>query len=423
MNRLLKSVPAIVALAVLTLSAIAQETATPEQVGMSTERLALLDDVLQRYVDESYLAGSVTLILKDGKVVYEKAVGMRDREAGDPMETDDIFRIASQTKAIVTTAAMILQEQGKLAINEPVGMYLPEWQETTVAVATDDGYDVVPANRQITIRDLITHTAGVGWGAQPARIEWEEKDMIYWYLADREEGIREIARTIASLPMDAQPGERFVYGLGIDVLGALIEVASGQPLDEFVREQITEPLGMVDTYFFVPPDKADRLAVVYGGVGDDLVRQTDEGHWEGQGHFVEGPRKTFGGGAGLVSTARDYARFLQMVLNGGELEGTRVLSPTTVDLMLSNHIGDLNIGAGQKMGLGFSLLTDLGAYGKPGSEGEFGWGGAYHSTYFVSQKDRMVVVALTQVMAPRQGLNDGSRLRALSYQAILDRSN
>ena len=394
------------------------QTAVPESVGMSSERLARLDTALQRYVDDGFIPGSVTLVLKDGKVVYEKAVGMRDVEAGDPLETDDLFRIASQTKAIVTVAAMILQEQGKLIVREPVGTYLPEWQETTVAVATENGYDVVPANRPITIRDLMTHTAGVGWGTQPARPEWEAADMMYWYLADREEGIREIARTIASLPMDAQPGERFVYGLGIDVLGAVVEVVSGQPLDEFLNEQLFEPLGMKDSYFFVPQAKADRMAVVYGGSDEGLIRLTDEGHYEGQGHYVEGPRATFGGGAGMVSTAHDYARFLQMIVNGGELDGRRILSPTTIDLMLSNHIGDLNIGAGRKMGLGFGIITDLGAYGTPGAEGEFGWGGAYHSTYWASPEHNMVVVYMTQIMNPRRGLNDHGRLRALTYQAI-----
>lgn len=396
------------------------ERAVPETVGMSSERLTLLEDALQKYVEDQYLAGSVTLVLKDGKIVFEKAMGMRDREAQDPMEVDDLFRIASQTKAIVTTAALILQEQGKLSIREPVGMYLPEWESTTVAVATDEGYDVVPANRAITIRELITHTAGVGWGSQPARVEWEGADLMYWYLADRTEGIRDVARVLASLPMDAHPGERFVYGLGIDVLGAVIEVVSGQPLDEFLQDHLFDPLGMTDTHFFVPSEKSNRLAVVYGGSESGLIRLTTQGHYEGQGHYIDGPRKTFGGGAGLVSTAHDYARFLQMMLNGGELDGQRILSPTTVDLMLSNHIGDIGLGAGTTMGLGFELITDLGAYGRPGAEGEFSWGGAYHTSYFASPRDRMVVVYLTQIMNPQTGLTDRNRLRALTYQAIIN---
>ena len=396
------------------------QTVVPESVGMSSERLDRLVQVLDAYVDNELLAGSVTLILKDGHVVHERAAGMRDIEAADPMETDDLFRIASQTKAIVSTAVLIMQEHGRLNIEEPIGKYLPEWMETTVAVASEDGYDVVPATRPIRIRDLLTHTAGVGWGTGPAQPEWEEADMMFWYLADRPEGIREIARQIAALPMDAQPGERFVYGLSIDVLGALVEEVSGQPLDAFLEEHLFQPLGMVDTHFFVPPEKADRMAVVYGSTESGLVRQTAaDGHYHGQGHYLDGPRATFGGGAGLVSTARDYARFLQMVLNGGHLGGARILSPTTVELMLSNHIGDIDLGAGYKMGLGFGIITDLGAWGRAGSEGEFGWGGAYHSTYFVSPKHDMVVVYMSQAMISRPGVDDHNKIRSMSYQAII----
>lgn len=396
------------------------ERATPESVGMSSDRLERLTSTMQSYVDRDLIPGSVTLILRDGKVVHESALGMRDREAGAPMQTDNLFRIASQTKAIVSTGIMILQEQGKLNIQDPVGKYLPEWMQTTVAVKTDDGYEVVPAKRAIRIRDLLTHTSGVGWGVGPARELWEEKDMMYWYLADREEGIREFVRQLATLPMDAHPGERYVYGLSIDVLGAVAEVASGKPLDQFLEEELFQPAGMTDTHFFVPREKASRMAVVYEATTEGLRRMTDEGHYHGQGHYVEGPRKTFGGGAGLVSTARDYARFLQMVLNGGAIDGNRILSPTTVDLMLSNHTGDINFGPGRAMGLGFGIVTDLGAYGKASSLGEFDWGGAYHSRFFVSPKHRLVVVYLTQTMLSVGGVDDMDKLNSLTYGAIVE---
>lgn len=397
------------------------EWADPEQVGMSTERLERMADVMDGYVENELVPGSVTLILKNGRVVYERATGMRDREAGDPMETTDLFRIASQTKAVVSTAVLILQEQGKLNIQEPVGKYLPEWLETTVAVEGEDGYEVVPAARRITIRDLLTHTAGVGWGQGLAADVWEAADLRFWYLADRPEGIREFARAVAELPMDAHPGERFVYGLNQDILGAVVEQASGQPLDAFLQEHLLDPLGMSDTHFFIPREKADRLSVVYGSTPDGLVRQTeDDGHYHGQGHYVEGPRATFGGGAGLVSTAQDYARFLQMWVNGGELDGVRILSPTTVTLALSDHTGGRFSQAGRELGLAFGVVTDLGAYGMAGSKGEFGWGGAYHTSYFASPKHDMVVVYMTQTMISRPGVDDFAKLTALAYQAIIE---
>ncbi|MDA0875240.1 MAG: serine hydrolase [Bacteroidetes bacterium] len=398
----------------------ALEQVDPDEAGMSSERLERLASGLSSYIERGVIPGSVTLILRDGKVVYESALGMQDREAGAPMQMDAMFRIASQTKAIVSTAIMILQEQGKLNIQDPVGKYLPEWGQTTVAQATEDGYEIVPARRAIRIRDLLTHTSGVGWGTGPAKALWEEKDMRFWYLADREEGIREFVRELATLPMDAHPGEKYVYGLSIDVLGAVVEVASGVPLDRFLETELFEPLAMTDTYFFVPAEKASRMAVVYEATPEGLKRQTDEGHWHGQGHYVEGPRRTFGGGAGLVSTARDYARFLQMILNGGALDGARVLSPTTVDLMLSNHTGTIPFGPGRAMGLGFGIVTDLGAYGKASSLGEFDWGGAYHSRFFVSPKHRLVVVYMTQTMISVGGVDDFDKLNSLVYQAVVE---
>ncbi|MGB0650240.1 MAG: serine hydrolase domain-containing protein [Rhodothermales bacterium] len=399
----------------------ALERIKPEQVGMSSERLNRMTDVLDEYVNSDLIPGSVTLVLKDGYVVHERAVGMRDRETQDHMETTDLFRIASMTKAVISTAVLILQEQGKLNIQEPVGKYLPEWLETTVAIESENGYEVVPSNRRITIRDLLTHTAGVGWGQGLAADEWEAADLRFWYLADRPEGIREFARSVAALPMDDHPGERFVYGVNQDILGAVIEEASGQRLDVFLQEQLLEPLGMVDTHFFVPPDKTERLTVVYGSTSEGLVRQTHEdGHYHGQGHYVEGPRATFGGGAGLVSTARDYARFLQMWINGGELDGARILSPTTVTLALSDHTAGRYTQPGRALGLAFGVVTDLGAYGMVGSEGEFGWGGAYHTSYFASPKHNMVVVYLTQTMISRPGVDDFAKLTALAYQAIIE---
>ena len=403
----------------ITAQAAGLDAAHPEDVGMSSERLERLSDEMQEYVANDRLAGSVVLVARHGKVVYREAFGERDVEANAKMREDAIFRIASQTKAIVSTAALVLQEEGELLISDPVGKYLPEFLETTVAVPRDDGgYDVVPAERPITIRDLLTHTSGFGYGTGVAGDRWGEAGIQNWYFADRDEPIAETVARMAELPAEAQPGEAWVYGYSIDILGALIERVSGQPLDEFVSERILQPLAMTDTHFYLPKAKRDRLAAVYSATPDGIARAPDAGS-AGQGAYVDGPRESFSGGAGLLSTATDYARFLQMLLNGGELDGQRVLSPRTVQLMTVDHLGDVTFNEGEGFGLGFFVVEDLGARGVPGSVGEYGWGGAYHSTYWVDPAEELVVVYMTQLI-PAGEIDDQEKLRALVYQAIVE---
>ena len=375
---------------------------------------------MQAYVDDGRLAGAVVLVARRGRVAYLRSFGQRDIESGSPMSDDAIFRIASQTKAIISTGVMVLQEEGRLLISDPVGRYLPEFARTQVAVARDGGgYEVVDARGRITIRQLLTHTSGVSYGTGPASDRWESAGIQGWYFADREEPVGDTIARLAALPFDAHPGEQWIYGYSIDILGALIEAVSGQPLDEFLRTRIFDPLGMEDTHFYLPFDKRDRLATVYSATNDGLERAPNPGHMVGQGAYVDGPRTSFSGGAGLLSTATDYARFLQMMLNGGELEGTRLLSRKTVELMTTNHLRDQPFRAGQGFGLGFSIVENVGARGLPGSKGEYGWGGAYHSTYWVDPVEDLVVVYLTQLI-PARGLDDQGRLRALIYQAIED---
>lgn len=394
--------------------------AVPESEAVSSERLGRLTSTLREYVDDRQLAGAVALIARRGRVVYHEAVGMRDIESGDAMRKDAIFRIASQTKALVSVAVMVLQEQGKLLISDDLSKYLPEFEATTVAVKQDGGgYEVEPSRRPIRLRDLLTHTAGIDYGTGIAEDRWAKAEIQGWYFAHRDETVRDTVARMASLPFAAHPGERFVYGYNTDILGAVIERVSGQSLDAFLREAILDPLGMQDTHFYLPPNKVGRLATVYSATDSGLKRAPEPGLGIGQGHYVKGPRVSLSGGAGLLSTAEDYARFLQMLLNGGSLDGRRVLSRKSVELMTVDHLNGIPFRAGQGFGLGFSVVTDLGARGQPGSEGEFGWGGAYHSTYWVDPREGLVVVYLTQLI-PANGLDEHSKLRALVYQALTD---
>tara|TARA_Y100000385_G_scaffold266566_1_gene301861 strand:- start:9870 stop:11174 length:1305 start_codon:yes stop_codon:yes gene_type:complete len=403
------------------------EETKPENVGMSSQRLERLNSALESYIQEEKIAGQVAIVLRDGQIVFEAANGFRDIASDSPMTSDTMFRIASQTKAIISIGIMILQEQGKLKINDPLWRYLPEWRESKVALNSPGGADpsdpppLRDADRAITIRHLLTHTSGISYGGGPAQQQWEEADIQGWYFADREEPIRETVRTMATLPLSSQPGKRWVYGYNTDILGAVIEVASGMELDRFLFQHIFSPLEMNDTHFYVPREKADRLATVYQPKSDGIGIEAapDLNGMQGQGMYVEGPRSSFSGGAGLISTARDYARFLQMTLNGGELAGNRLLSRKSIELMTTNHLDEIQFRQGQGFGLGFSVVTDLGARGSLGSEGEYGWGGAYHSTYWVDPTERLVVVYLTQIR-PANGLNDYDALRNGVYQAIID---
>ncbi len=422
-SRVRRLAPLVMLVLATAIPSVAQELprARPEQVGMSSTRLQRLTDTLQGYVDKNQLPGAVLLVTRRGQVAYLEAFGQRDRESASPMRPDALFRIASQTKAIVSVGAMILLEEGSLLLTDPVGKHLPEFLHTSVAVPTDaGGYEVVEAKRPITVRDLLTHTSGVSYGGGPASDRWAEAGLQGWYFADRDEPIGASVARIAALPFDAQPGDRFVYGYSTDILGALVERVSGQPLDEFLRARVLDPLGMVDTHFYPPEANRDRVATVYSATAAGTVeRAPTPGHMVGQGAYLEGPRRSFSAGAGLLSTARDYGRFLQMLLNGGVLNGHRVLSRKTVELMTTDHLDGLTFRPGQGFGLGFSVVEDLGARGLPGSVGEFGWGGAYHSTYWVDPAEELVVVYLTQLI-PARGLDDHGKLRALIYQAIVD---
>ena len=393
------------------------------RLGFSAERLARIDSAFQGAVDRGEVAGVVALVLRDGQTVYERAFGWADKESGKRMTTDAIFRIASQSKALTSVAIMALVEEGKIALSDPVARFIPAYSRTTVAVRTDTGRAILPARRRITIRDLLTHSAGISYGTDSLIAPlYRAKGLgpaagYGWYTADKNEPICETMERLATLPFTAQPGERFVYGYNTDILGCVVERASGMPLDQFIRTRITDPLGMVDTYFFLPEAKRARLTTVYASSGEAQIERAPDGP-RGQGDYVVGPRRSFSGGAGLLSTARDYARFLQMLLNGGTLGGARILAPKTVDLMTSDQLGATYGSDGQGFGLAFKLLMRAGAAGRVESPGTFDWGGAYGSMYEVDPKEKLVLVFMIQQLPDRIGL--GGKFPMLVYQALMD---
>lgn len=394
--------------------------AKPEDVGMSSMRLQQLSSTLDGYVKNGQLAGGVALVMRRGKVAFLHTFGTRDREANSAMKADSIFRIASQSKALTSVGIMMLQEEGKLLISDPVSKFIPEFANSTVAVPKEGGgYDVVKAKRQITIRDLLTHTAGISYGGGPAKDRWDAAKISGFYFSDRDEPVGETIKRMAALPMDAHPGEKYIYGYSIDILGYVIERASGMAFDQFLQQRIFGPLGMKDTSFYLPMNKVERLAVVYSAKDGKAERAPVEGTIASQGHYVNGPRKSFSGGAGLLSTANDYARFLQMLLNGGQLDGKRILSRKSVELMTTDHLNGIPFRTGQGFGLGFSVVKDIGVFGAQSSIGEYGWGGAYHSNYWVDPKEHLVVVYMTQLL-PAGNIDDYGKLRAGIYSAIVD---
>ncbi|MES2694964.1 MAG: serine hydrolase domain-containing protein [Verrucomicrobiota bacterium] len=397
--------------------------ATATELGFDPARLQRLDAVIQDHVEKQQIAGGIMYIARDGQTAHLRTYGMQDMEAARPMAPDAIFRIASMSKAITSVAVMMLYEEGKFRLTDPVSKYIPAFKNSVVAVKPTDAnpakegkaYATEPAKRGIRIRDLLTHMAGLTYGTGGlAEADYKEANLTGWNFTAKDETIGSAINRLATLPLHGQPGEVYQYGYSTDVLGYLVEVVSGMPLDRFCEERIFRPLKMVDTCFYLPPEKSARLANVYGMEGGKLVlKETAE-----KSLYVYGPRKCFSGGAGILSTVNDYGRFLQMLLNGGTLEGVRVLGPKTVELMHQNHTGDKYTGDTKAFGLGFWVLNDLGVYGELGSEGSYGWGSAYFPQYLVDPKERIVAVFMTQHM-PSGGLDLNQRFKVLMYQALV----
>lgn len=393
------------------------------EVGMSEERLALIDQMLNEAIEGGEIPGAVALVARKGKIVYHKGLGLADAESGRNFERNDIFRIASQTKAITSTAVMLLWEEGKFRLDDPISKFIPGFKNVLVLdslIEADSSFIGTPAEKPITIRHLLTHTSGIGYGF----IDNEQFRKIY-----AKAGITDAWTTeplllednipkLATLPLHHNPGENFVYSEGIDVLGYLIEIISGKALDQFFQERLFEPLGMSDTYFYLPESKYDRLVPVQTKKNKTWVRFTTPVY--DVDYPILGAKTYFSGGGGLSSTALDYATFLQMYLNQGELNGVRVLSRTTVQVIMANQIGDIWGNSGSYHGLAFQVIDQIGEdQGGRGSAGTFEWGGYFNTQYFADPKEQVIGILMKQTQG-NTGDQTAWKFRQLVGQAIDD---
>ncbi len=391
----------------------------PEDAGLSAERLRRVHEVMQRYIDSGEVAGTVTLVARKGRVVHLEAQGLADLGTRAPMRTDHIFRLASMTKPITSIAAMMLMEEGRYQLHDPLSKFLPEFKEMKVAIANRPherlaaGYRLVPAEREITIEHILTHTAGLA-----TETSGPLKDLVRQLNAERkpDDVLADRIRRLAKLPLSFQPGTAWEYGPGTDVVGRLVEVVSGQSLDAFFRSRILDPLGMADTHFYLPDSHLSRLATAYEKKDGKLVRLGAEGPAQRNGKY-------FSGGGGLAGSIEDYCRFTQMLLNGGRLDNTRIVGRKTIELMSRNHIGDLPMWEdslrGYRFGLGFRVMADPGAAAKLVSTGSYGWGGAYGTYFWVDPKEEMIGILMLQLM-PYAHLNIRYDFQNAVTQALVD---
>jgi len=398
-------------------------TGTPEALGFSSERLARIKPVIQREIDKGQYPRAVMLVARKGKVVYFESVGQRDPVSGTPMPKDALFRLYSMTKPFTSVAIMMLMEEGKLRLTDPVSKYIPAFADLQVSVATTEPYTgaakyvSVPPDRDVNIQDLLRHTSGLVYGSYTSHPKVKElyaKEGVDWKAMTPAEQIERLAR----VPLAHQPGTTFEYGLSTDVLGRVIEAISGMTLSEFLRERLFSPLGMSDTAFLVPQDKLDRLAQPFA---TDPATKTPINLLD-----VTVPQKNDAGGAGSVGAASDYARFLQMLINGGELDGVRLLSPVTVKYMASDHLradtkfsGVTTLPLGTGFGLGFAVRNDTGRFEVVGNAGEYFWAGAAGTGFYVDPKHGIVCVWMTQGQPGMARRYDRYLFKQMVYQALV----
>ncbi len=400
------------------------QPAAPSAADFSDERLQRIDKVILQAVDSGWIAGAVAFIARNGKIVYNKGFGYSDVESKTKMQPDNIFRIASQTKAITSVAAMMLFEEGKFLLDDPISKYIPAFANQRVLDKfneTDSSYTTVPAKREVTIRDLLTHTSGIDYpliGSTQMKAIYAKAQFNPAFGNDTMKLVNMVNK-LGTMPLVHQPGEKWTYGLNVDVIGRLVEILSGMPLDQFFQQHIFQPLGMNDTYFYLPENKYNRLVTSYT---ED--KQHQRVTWEsqkgsiGSSNYPKIQGTYFAGGAGLSSTVKDYATFLQMLLNGGVYNGHRLLAPRTIEMMTTNQIGDLNIGK-DKFGLGFEVVTAAGQAQSAWSEGSFAWGGFFSTTYWADPKKHLIGEIYLQ-QTPLTHWEVNTKFKQLVYQALMD---
>jgi CubicO group peptidase (beta-lactamase class C family) len=405
--------------------ASSKSSVTPAAIGVSAERFQRLHNVMRGFVDRHEVSGVVTLVTREGKTADMHAVGFQDVESKTPMRTDTIFRIASMTKPITSVAIMMLYEEGKLLLTDPVSKFIPAFK--SMQVLEPGAEKPVAARRQISVRDLLTHRSGLTYGfinGGPVGSGYR-KSGVTDGLSTATMTTAEAIDKLAAEPLVAQPGSAYNYSLSTDVLGRVVEVASGMPFEVFLRERIFKPLKMTDTDFSVPESKWSRTATVYSPDGSGGIRPMRDPETFGNTvmspiAYYKAPKTYFSGGAGLVSTAADYARFGHMLLNGGTVDGVRLLSPKTIELMTVSHTTDLGnlpvAGLGRGFGLGFFVVTDLATSQTLGSPGMFGWSGIYGTTFWVDPKERLVAIMMVQRYP---GSPVATAFQPLVYQALI----